>query len=77
LYLSIGISCPSLAAMPSIMASTVFESFLSSLPVFITAFEVLRYGILRAFASKRKSPAAINTPDSIRRYINLYLHKLN
>ena len=69
LYLSIGISCPSLAAMPSIMASIVFESFLSSLPVFITAFEVLRYGILRAFASSRKSPAANVTPNIISKII--------
>ena len=42
LYLSIGIILPSFAAMPSIIASMDFDSFLSFLPVFITAWEVLR-----------------------------------
>ena len=37
LYLSIGIIFPSFAAMPSSIASMDFDSFLSFLPVFITA----------------------------------------
>ena len=42
LYLSIGINCASLEAIPSATASMVLDSFLSSRPAFITAFEVLR-----------------------------------
>ena len=42
LYLSIGIILPSFAAIPSKIASMDLDSFLSLLPVFITAFEVFR-----------------------------------
>ena len=42
LYLSIGMIFPSFAAIPSNIASIFFESFLSSRPVFITAFDVFR-----------------------------------
>ena len=42
LYLSIGIIFPSLAAIPSRTVSMDLDSFLSFLPVFMIAFEVLR-----------------------------------
>ena len=42
LYLSIGIIFPIFAAIPSNIASIFLDIFLSSRPVFITAFEVFR-----------------------------------